>query len=91
MQTFRLDGRSSYDPDGRIVAWRWLDVLGRVLGRRAVVTISLRAGQTAHIRLIVTDNHNRSSGVTLKVAAPITRRARGNTGPISPTEPAARR
>ena len=69
-QTFRLDGRSSHDPDGRIVAWRWLDASGRVLSRRAVVTLSLRAGQTARVRLIVTDDRNRSATVALKVAAP---------------------
>jgi hypothetical protein len=68
--TFRLDGRGSHDPDGRIVAWRWLDDSGHVLGRRAVVTLSLRAGQTARVRLIITDDRNRSATVALKVAAP---------------------
>jgi hypothetical protein len=69
-QTFRLDARSSYDPDGRIVTWRWLDASGRVLGRGPVATVRLRAGQNARFRLIVTDNRNRSSAFALRVAAP---------------------
>ena len=69
-QVFQLDARASYDPDGRIAAWRWFDDRRREVGRAALVTVRLRAGCTSRFRLVVTDNGHASSAVALRVVVP---------------------
>ncbi len=63
-----LDGRASYDPDGEINAWEWLDERERVVGSTPMIKVRVRKG-THVFRLRVKDDKNAMSEaiVTLRV------------------------
>ncbi|MFL2952924.1 MAG: PKD domain-containing protein [Candidatus Thalassarchaeaceae archaeon] len=63
-----LDGRASYDPDGEINAWEWLDERERVVGSTSMIKVRVRQG-THVFRLRVKDDKNAMSEaiVTLRV------------------------
>ena len=63
-----LDGRASYDPDGEINAWEWLDERERVIGSTPMMKVRVKQG-THVFRLRVIDDKNAMSEaiVTLRV------------------------
>jgi alpha-tubulin suppressor-like RCC1 family protein/outer membrane protein OmpA-like peptidoglycan-associated protein len=70
-RTYRLDARTSIDPDGRIAAYRWtLDGRTVSTGARARVTLAPRA-RVHRIALTVTDDAGATATTTVTVKAPV--------------------
>ena len=55
-----LDGSASYDPDGEIILWEWIDERERVLGNTPMIKVRVRKG-THVFRLRVKDDKNAMS------------------------------
>jgi hypothetical protein len=76
-----LDGSSSYDPDGSISSWTWVNGTAAVATGKNP-TISLGAATSANITLTVMDNQGGTASITKSIAA-------GNRPPvITSTTPA---
>lgn len=61
-----LDGASSYDPDGRISKWEWIDANERVVGKTASIKVKIGVG-THPFRLRVTDDKGSSAEAMITV------------------------
>ena len=55
-----LDGSRSYDPDGEITTWEWIDEKQRVIGSSSSIRVKLRQG-THSFTLRVTDDKKSTS------------------------------
>lgn len=54
--SFTLDGRASSDPDGSVVAYRWTDAAGAVVGTSATVSLTTSTVGDHVFTLVVTDD-----------------------------------
>ena len=78
-----MDAGLSYDPDGRIVRYRWYAAgkTGPLCTKRRCA-VKVRQGKRRKVKLVVTDNHGARSART--------RRINANERPIARFRPAPR-
>lgn len=62
-----LDGSGSYDQDGTVSSWSWIDATGATVGQGITIGLKLREG-THQYMLTVVDNDGATDSVGLSVA-----------------------
>jgi len=79
VEAVTLDGSASYDPDGSITAYEWMDG-GTVLGTAEVITCNFTVG-THNVTLTVTDSDNLTDSDEVIITVEVNKAPTANAGP----------